>query len=533
MADDLIECGFCVHLRVDALAEHGSPLVATWPAFLHTLETEHQLMKTNAEYLGTIADYLTTIRQHDDFTFILSLLPNLMIGLRHIWTMSNWYCYDERMQQLLRKVSTVFTDKVKHIIDLPAIFGRSAAEAQQRALDCAHLLRTWKRAYLATRSYIESTAVGSRWEFDRTVLFSDVDHIGRIAQDIADTAGIFVQFESTFGDRLASLVDDPRAIEEQLRKAYALIGHVTNVDYDIFCSGNVENWLATLATFRRHLAVVEADAKVVLDGCVASLRSARQGLSLVNDAAAMQTMRPSLAAHLATKHEHIMKKFIGEIGIVEHEFVRYRQNPPRWRNQPECVGAVLWQRLLFEHLKRSVMAIKAVEDDPALRDSYLKRTAFSQYFALAKEMSDYEQQQFERFVASAVKVVNRQLGSNIVKLSAAVDGDGLRKKMPSVKRATKKKKADVQVRMSVVQQQQQQPRQKRLSSGSGTSLAAGRRSIGGGKLTAVTTALTWLKERPADSGDDEDVQRAQKYMDTLVITEGVTEDVEYLQAKRA
>lgn len=482
-------------------------------------------MMKNAEFLGTIVDYLTTIRQHDDFKFILSLLPNLMIGLRHIWTMSNWYCYDERMQELLRKISYVFTEKVKRIVDLPTIFARSAADAQQQALDCAHLLRTWKRAYLATRAYIETSGVGSRWEFDRTVLFSDVDHIGRIAQDIADTAGIFVQFENMFGDRLTSLVDDPKDIEAQLRKAYALIGLVTNVDYDIFCTGNLENWLATLAGFHKQLASVEADAKLVLDRCVESLRSARQGLSLVNDLVALQATRPSLAAHLATKHEFIMKKFIGEIGIVEHEFVRYRKNPPRSRNQPECIGAVLWQRLLFEHLKRSVLAIKAVEDDPALRDSYLKRTAFSQYFALAKEMSDYEQLQFEAFTAIAVKVVNRQLGSSIVKLSAMTNVTGPKKKIAP----KKKKKSNVQMRMSVVQQQQ---RQKRMSTVSTTSLTSSRRSVGGTKLTAVATALTWLKEKPTDSGDDEDVQRAQKYMDSLVMAKGVTEDVEYLQAKR-
>lgn len=49
-------------------------------------------------------------------------------------------------------------------------------------------------------------------------------------------------------------------------------------------------------------------------------RSAEQGLTLINDLNNMKT-RKSLAEHMSTKHELILKKFIAEIGIVEHEFL--------------------------------------------------------------------------------------------------------------------------------------------------------------------------------------------------------------------
>lgn len=127
--------------------------------------------------------------------------------------------------------------------------------------------------------------------------------------------------------------------------------------------------------------------------------------------------RQSLIDHLSHKHEDIIKKLITEIGTLEHEFLKNRKNPPLTRNQPSYIGAIKWQRLLFEHLKKSVMAFKKVENSPALQGSYLKRTAFSQYFMLANDMNEYEKQQFEDFLAKGIFVVNNILKRNILKLN--------------------------------------------------------------------------------------------------------------------
>lgn len=62
------------------------------------------------------------IRDDEDFQFIISIVPNMMIGLRHIWTMSNYYCKDENMLNLLAKISLVFNTKVKNIANLETIF---------------------------------------------------------------------------------------------------------------------------------------------------------------------------------------------------------------------------------------------------------------------------------------------------------------------------------------------------------------------------------------------------------------------------
>lgn len=104
--------------------------------------------------------------------------------------MSNHFCYDARMQELLRKISYVFVEKSKEILELKVIFNRTATEVHLLATNCARLLNTWKATYMATRAYIEQSGVGSRWEFDRAVLFSEVEHCAKISTDVADLSKV-------------------------------------------------------------------------------------------------------------------------------------------------------------------------------------------------------------------------------------------------------------------------------------------------------------------------------------------------------
>lgn len=130
------------------------------------------------------------IRYQDDFVYIQLLLPKLLVRLRYIWTMSNYYCYDDRMENLLYKISYLFTEKVKEIIKLNRIFSYNATDAYNLSSGCNKLLLTWKLSYMHTRAFIENTKVGSRWEFDQKVLFSGVIQCARISEDIANISKV-------------------------------------------------------------------------------------------------------------------------------------------------------------------------------------------------------------------------------------------------------------------------------------------------------------------------------------------------------
>jgi dynein heavy chain, axonemal len=123
-----------------------------------------------------------------------------------------------------------------------------------------------------------------------------------------------------FGYRLRSNVADPEEVDIMIKKVYRLLNHILNVDYDIFVPNNKDNWEATLDYFYKCMESVENEARVVLDQCIDSLKSAELGLELVGYLNTIET-RDKLLKHLLSKKESIMRKFVTEVGVVEHEFL--------------------------------------------------------------------------------------------------------------------------------------------------------------------------------------------------------------------
>lgn len=128
-----------------------------------------------------------------------------------------------------------------------------------------------------------------------------------------------------FGYRLRSNVADPEEVDIMIKKVYALLNHVLNADYDLFVINNLDNWEATLDYFYKCMESVENEARVVLDQCIDSLKSAELGLELLGYLNTIET-REKLLKHLLSKKESIMRKFVTEVGVVEHEFLVIIEN---------------------------------------------------------------------------------------------------------------------------------------------------------------------------------------------------------------
>uniref|UniRef100_A0A1I8PAD1 Dynein-1, subspecies f n=1 Tax=Stomoxys calcitrans TaxID=35570 RepID=A0A1I8PAD1_STOCA len=401
---------------LDTLRANDSEILSRWTETVNKVEEKFRLAKENADYIGTITDYLEKIRSYDCFKMTTLLIPNVMVGLRHIWTMSSYYCHDDKMQTLLCQISNVFTEKVKNIVCFEKIFRHTSRYTYETATNCANLLRCWKTAYLMSRKYIEDSGAGSRWEFDRNALFNEVDHINRISRDIASIGRVFLQYENLFGNRLKGLITDPTIIDNLMRKVYRLLDEMlTSVDYDIFRPGNWENWEHTLSTFNKRLDAVESEAKQVIEKSITMLRSSDLGLELIRDVKNLDT-RQALTEFISTKHENLLRFFVTEINTVECEYMNHKKAPPIGKHQPAKIGAIQWTRLLSAKLKISVLAFKRMENEPNLSNSYLKRSAFKSYFELVNKMHIYENNLFEKYCSQATYMVNGLMRKNILKI---------------------------------------------------------------------------------------------------------------------
>uniref|UniRef100_A0A182NRZ8 AAA+ ATPase domain-containing protein n=1 Tax=Anopheles dirus TaxID=7168 RepID=A0A182NRZ8_9DIPT len=399
----------------DALKDNQSNIMKAWPDRFRKLKEALCLARENVEHLAMLQSYLEKIKTGDDFKFILSIIPNITIILRHIWTMSNYYSLDENMLSLIGKISYVFAEKVKILINVDTIFKHSASHIHRCATNCVSLLQAWKQSYMDTRAQIEQSGIGSRWEFDKNVLFREIDHMTRISHDMAHIAQVFLDFENIFDANFKAMITDPEEVDNTLSKVYRLINHIISVDYDIFASSNLANWEATLDYFHKGVEQVEHEAKVALDRCIPSLRSAELGLELIKNLDRTET-RPALAKHLSSKYENIMKQFLAEVGMVEHEFQKHKTNPPLQRNEPCHVGAVFWARSLLNFIRKSMTAFREFEASKRHAETSLQRNAFGQYMQLVKHFQEYEKDNFQKFTAHGTKTVNGVLKRNILKL---------------------------------------------------------------------------------------------------------------------
>lgn len=97
------------------------------------------------------------------------------------------------------------------------MFRQNAETVLKTAQSCAELLDCWKQAYTETRAYIEESGVGSRWEFDKNVIFGELDHINRICRDIVKIASTFNSFEVVFSNELRSIIRQPEEVDSLLK----------------------------------------------------------------------------------------------------------------------------------------------------------------------------------------------------------------------------------------------------------------------------------------------------------------------------
>lgn len=132
--------------------------------------------------------------------------------------MSKHFCQDGHMETLLYKISFVFTEKVKRIVTPRQIFKCPPIDAYGLAMRCAKLLLTWKTSYLETRASIEKAEVGSRWEFNKSHLFDDIDHYSRISNDIANVSLVFIEFDNLFEKQLKGMIFNPDDVNDILDK---------------------------------------------------------------------------------------------------------------------------------------------------------------------------------------------------------------------------------------------------------------------------------------------------------------------------
>lgn len=221
---------------------------------------------------------------------------------------------------------------------------------------------------------------------------------------------------------------------------------------------------------------------------------------------------------------------------------KFRKSPPLQRNQNKYSGAVIWERLLFEKLKKSVIAFrnvsmrvgkrrtsiifsihvierkiissadrknfnfkisfqKQIDETKSDEESdKLKCSAFNQYFAISQDMISYEKELFDRFLSEGTFVVNNVLKRNILKLKYISMPDDFKEE---------KSRKEPTPPTNLTRMQKTSRMQSRSKSSSVMGVMTPRKSVPQkSKFNVLSTAIQWMTSR--HDTDNPDLALAEK-----------------------
>lgn len=168
---------------------------------------------------------------------------------------------------------------------------------------------------------------------------------------------------------------------------------------------------------------------------------------------------------------------------------------------------------LFSALSFSVKKItltntsqKQMEEDDNSERSFLKRSAFNQYFAISQDMASFEKELFAKFSGEGTFVVNNMLKRNILKLKFMTMPEELRDEIM-------RKEAPQSMALSRIQKSARSNKQLPKTRQSAGLLGAltPRKSISTkSKFNIYSTAIQWMTSR--HGSDNPDLVLAEKLM---------------------
>ena len=114
------------------------------------------------------------------------------------------------------------------------------------------------------------------------------------------------------------------------------------------------SWQNGMKWFHREVQGIESEAKRFIDESFKYLRSAEGAFDLLLKFQHIKS-RKVINEQMMNKLHEILKQYEKEVDLIKEMFIKNRACPPRSKGQPPVGGAILWERSLFERIKRTIV----------------------------------------------------------------------------------------------------------------------------------------------------------------------------------
>ncbi|XP_037090995.1 dynein heavy chain 10, axonemal-like [Pollicipes pollicipes] len=348
----------------------------------------HREAYDNVRFLATLERHFKTVRSHPSLVVVADTLPQVMDSLRMVWILSRHYNRDHRMAPLMERLAWELSTRVRNSISIKTLFKQPPREVQDTASAAVRLLTRWRESYLATRSEIETSGRGARWEFDRRRLFDDTDHMAAICNNLHQVAVVLEEFNNILCPDLRAVTSDPHRMDDVKQRVKNLVVPFEAVAFDIFSIRLHHMWQGVMDRFGTEVLRIESEAKKFLDESFRALRSAESAFDVVRKFEHVKS-RQSINNELRRKYSDILNQYKREVDDVAKMFNECKDAPPLHKNHPSVSGAIHWERLLFHKIKRTI--VKFLKCD-AMMNTEMGQKAKAHYLTVGRQMKAYEDQ---------------------------------------------------------------------------------------------------------------------------------------------
>uniref|UniRef100_A0A8D3AF65 Dynein heavy chain 5 axonemal n=1 Tax=Scophthalmus maximus TaxID=52904 RepID=A0A8D3AF65_SCOMX len=294
--------------------------------------------KDNVNYLYTLDKFLGPLGK-----CLLEHIPGLMISIKMIYTISQYYNTAERMTSLLLKVTNQMISTCRSYLlqGVARIWDHSRPELLQRISECCHLNDQYQRSFQSVRDQLKENPENRQFDFSENYIFGKFDAFCRRLEKIADMASTLEDLADLIYSRYQTLVSTTKS------KTYDILDHRKL---------ETERMLELLAVFESG---------------------------------------PAARLDLKQNYLQLLQRYSQELELIRKTYDSQKDRPHIGRHQPPVAGRILWCRLLFRRIEAPMLTLKKKLDD-------LKMTkVIRSYNKMAVVLLQYEAQHLRVWIEAA------------------------------------------------------------------------------------------------------------------------------------
>jgi len=330
---------------------------------------------------------------------IPSILPEILNLIRMIWTVSKFYNTDERVTQLLRKISNQIIVQCGKKIDLDQIFDGDVQLSMVHLRESIACGDAWHDIYAqATRAIAADTSFPGKWEFDPSThgIFAQIDAFKQRCHNLMEVCEGQLQFARKTkvlakgeraelpafgGSRGSEIQKSLYEIEEEFEKH---IDRLRNLDYDIL-DVKATFWHYDYGIFKNGLNELEVMLTNVISSAWEGVSTVATGVELLESFYHL-AIREGMKQNVERKTAEVYQLFQSEVKKVKNDFDKHKKHPPLPNGQPRFAGAALWAKSLLTRIDADMKHLESAVL-PSLPDA--EAEAENAYQQLANVLKGY------------------------------------------------------------------------------------------------------------------------------------------------